>query len=85
MASVPGATVIGAGAEIDAELNRRVREHVAGMNATDAATFTRNLQRRIQSSGDSEITAENRMHGSYSDWDNNFVQYFAILIHFLLP
>jgi hypothetical protein len=40
MASAPGATVIGTGAEIDAELNRRVREHVAGMNAADAATFT---------------------------------------------
>ena len=40
MVSAPGATVIGTGAEIDAELNRRVREHVAGMNATDAATFT---------------------------------------------
>ena len=40
MAAAPGATVLGTGAKIDAELNRRVREHVAGMNATDAATFT---------------------------------------------
>jgi hypothetical protein len=40
MASAPGATVIGTGAEIDAELNRRVREHVAGMSAIVATTFT---------------------------------------------
>jgi hypothetical protein len=40
MASAPGATIAGTGAQIDAEIARRLREHVAGMSATDAATFT---------------------------------------------
>jgi hypothetical protein len=40
MAAAPGATMSGTGAQIDAKIARRVREHVAGMSATDAATFT---------------------------------------------
>jgi hypothetical protein len=33
-------SVAAAGAQVDAEIAKRLREHVAGMSATDAATFT---------------------------------------------
>jgi hypothetical protein len=39
LARKPGATVVGTGAEIDAELDRRSRAHVAGMNPAEVALF----------------------------------------------
>jgi hypothetical protein len=39
LARKPGATVAGTGAEIDAELDRRTRAHVADMKPAEAAQF----------------------------------------------
>ena len=39
IARKPGATIVGTGAEIDAELDRRTRAHVEGMSGVEAIHF----------------------------------------------